>query len=113
MTKKTIIFALLIFSLAAFSYNFITIKQALQKKKGEYVGLHGKLFINDFSGKYIWVKDKTGIIKVDLNSENIAYYGYDIKGIDVKVWGFIDENASGKYIRARRIQVGGHFYSGM
>ena len=113
MTKKTAIFILLIFSLAVFSYDFLNIKQVLQKKKNEYVSFQGKLFLTDFAGKYLWVKDDTGLIKVDLETGNINYYGYDNKGVNVKVWGFVAEDANGKFVRARRIQVGGHFYSGI
>lgn len=108
--KKNLFLFLLIFAFSAAAYNFIKIADILKMENGKYVSLSGHIARTDFSGQYLTVKDDTGFIRVDLQSENIGYYGYDRQGINIKAWGYVSEDSTGKYLTARKIQVGGHFY---
>ncbi|MDD2715519.1 MAG: hypothetical protein PHW04_06450 [Candidatus Wallbacteria bacterium] len=108
--KKGFLFLLVLLSLTAFAYSFLTVKEVLASKTGKFVSVQGTLLQTDYIGQYLFIQDKTGTIKVDLHSDDVNYFGYDKLGVQVKAWGYVCENASEKYIKARKIQVGGHFY---
>lgn len=109
--KKIFIFSLFFFFLILGAHTvYICVDDALNQEPGNYVAIKGYLYRIDYSGKYIWIKDKTGIIKIDIFSNNINYSGYDKPGVEMKAWGFIVKDKNEKIIRARKLQIGGYFY---
>ncbi|MDD5091903.1 MAG: OB-fold nucleic acid binding domain-containing protein [Candidatus Wallbacteria bacterium] len=106
---------LILFVLCAFmvsAYNFLTVKQVLESKVNKFVTFQGSLAEMDYTGQFLTIEDETGSIVVDIHSDNIQYYGYDRPGDNVKVWGYVGRGNRGIYVKARKIQVCGHFYYG-
>ncbi|MDD5092170.1 MAG: hypothetical protein PHQ23_14795 [Candidatus Wallbacteria bacterium] len=105
MKKGLMVLSLLIFVSASLAFHFYSIKDTLRQSIGDFVACKGRLDRVNADERYIIVTDETGRIKVKIDNRALKYVSEERWGTVIRIWGHLREDASGKYIMARKVRV--------